>query len=128
VAKNLVRHQNIVKAKVTYVLLSLFLAACGKHYAILPNQIAGTWTNETSDIMTIGSDGSFSTKSLSTPSRRLYEGTMKVTNDVLISTITNVIGEAVGLKVGSVVSFKLIRLDEHKLVYKVADRTYSFSR
>ncbi len=109
-----------IRLTVAFALLTLLLTACDNH--IFPDQMAGTWTNKNADTMTFTSDGAFSTGS-SSPATSNYQGTWQITNGTLISTITNA-----PEKFTRPVSFKIMRLDEHTLSYKAADKTFTWSR
>lgn len=109
-----------------FALLCLVLTACGNGDAVLSTKLVGTWTNTNSDTFTFSSNGSFATKSAPPPTAD-YQGTWEIADGVLYSTITNAVGSNT-VAFGRPLGFKIVELDEHKLVYKVADRTFSWSR
>ena len=114
----------------TFVLLSLLFIGCSRRDAKLREQITGTWTRDGKFEMRLLADGSFvsywalSNKSLT------YQGTWKIQDGSMVSTLTNCIAEGTTNfeRVGSVDHFAIIRADLTDLVYSNSGQMISLTR
>jgi hypothetical protein len=110
------------------VLLSLLLTGCDRRDARLRQQIVGTWTNEGSGMMVITSDGGFSSRWPSHYRTNAYEGIWRIKDGVLFSMVTNASPSELQSPAGDVEGFKIIRVDDHQLIYRFGGQTITLRR
>ena len=99
--------------------------------------IVGPWIREEADCEgtnAINSDGGFKEiiSELKNNSNNtkiwIYEGTWRISDGVLILTLTNVIGSDPHEPVGNVEYVKIIHLDEYELVAQENSETFTYKR
>ncbi len=87
------------------------LTACKKSDTKLSQQVPGTWTRDSSDILVIDSDGSWSIKPSSGSPKNIYAGTWHIKGGILIMTMTNASSNGFAKS-------RILRVDDHQLVYQ----------
>jgi hypothetical protein len=123
--------------------LSLLLIGCSEQDINFSHQIAGTWTRQTSFNMrtfswtnpvtftaTFSSGGSFTESLGHRDSLVTYQGAWLVKEGELVMTVTNAqgTGNHQAGPVGSVDRGRIIRVDEHELIYETDGHTNVWSR
>ena len=81
-------------------------------------RVAGTWTRARGGPLVVNPDGSWAIKSLGDSPTNSYAGTWQIKGGVLSMTITNGLVEGGHSPVGGIIGYKIIRVDDHQLVYK----------
>ncbi len=116
-------------------MMSLLLTGCNHHDAELRQKITGTWTVNSNGIngtISVASDGSFISKfsviGTKITSELIYQGTWRVKDGVLITTITNVDGLEPHEPVGKIRNMKILHMDEHEMAYLVNGETITARR
>lgn len=123
---------------VKFALLSaslLLLTSCGRD-TTLRDEIVGTWTRETTNTTTgrdlyqvrLAADGSFNSEWILTSGSFSTQGTWKVQDGVVVSTITNCIGTTNLHWIGSVARCVIVRLGPSDLVWSMDGQTVSLAR
>jgi hypothetical protein len=125
-----------VRFTLSFILFALLLIGCRSEDTKLSQQILGTWTRAAGDwsvvydgslphwklkppgSMTILSDGTFSSSWGSSNSFDSYRGTWQIKDGMLILTDTNRNGTAKLVLSGRVGGNKIVRVDDHQLVYE----------
>jgi hypothetical protein len=110
--------------------MALLMTACSHRDAKLREQITGTWAHDDKLEMRLLADGSFvsywalSNKSLT------YQGTWKIQDGGMVSTLTNCIAKGTTNfeQVGSVDYFTIIQIDLTDLVYSNGNQIISLRR
>ena len=107
----------------------LLLAGCSRD-ARLQEQVVGTWARGEAFEMTIAADGSFSSVLVSPPKRVTFQGTWRIENGDLVSTLTNCIAEGITNveAVGSIEHYRILSVDGDSLVYTLEGQEVSLSR
>ena len=121
-----------MKPAVTIAVLSTLLCGCGHRDATLAKEIVGNWARDSAFETTLSPDGSFISH-WAAPNRSLtYQGTWKIQNGSMITTITNCIATGYTItnfeRSGSVDHFTIIRADAHDLVYSNDNQIISLNR
>lgn len=125
-----------------WLAISLLLLGCGRHNgpakespdAILRSRLAGTWAIEGLGAMTLGIDGTFSsrwTNSHASPEAVWqYDGLWTTTPGAFVMTSTNSQswGTTNRVPAGDADVYKILALDEHELVWETGGQTYTFKR
>jgi hypothetical protein len=137
-----VRHRRNMRLVPTLATASLIVAGCGHRDGSksdfqnveLRRRLAGTWISGSNGVLALHLDGGFSSAwtnwQANPPSACRYEGTWELTNESCYTMIakaesfntTNV--EAVGSRD----VWRLIRVDEHELVWEFDGRTNYLNR
>ncbi|MEJ0088235.1 MAG: hypothetical protein WDM80_00530 [Limisphaerales bacterium] len=119
----------------SFFMMSLLLTGCNHHDAELRQKITGTWTVNSNGIngtISVASDGSFISKfsviGTKITSELIYQGTWRVKDGVLITTITNVDGLEPHEPVGKIRNMKILHMDEHEMAYLVNGETITARR
>jgi hypothetical protein len=121
------------------LILSLLLTACSRHDAELTQKIPGSWKHvgtSTRDDSTYSSsttilpDGTFSyiRQRNERPLTYTMAGTWQIKHGFMLMTITNRSDQNMGAKLGEVSKCRIIRLDDHQLVYEVVGVTNILNR
>jgi hypothetical protein len=119
--------------------LSLLLTACSRHDAELTKRIPGNWKHEGtstrddstfSSSTTISPDGTFSYTRQRNEKPFTYSmaGTWKIRDGFMLVTITNRSDQDMGGKLGEISKWRIIRLDDHQIVYEVLGVTNILDR
>jgi hypothetical protein len=119
-----------MKTSFTMVALSLVLFGCGRRDAQLQKEVVGNWTRDGYFQMSLSPDGSFVSHWATTNMSLTYQGTWKIQDGSMVSTITNCMAEGTTNyeRVGSVDSFKIIRSDSTGLVCSNNNQIMSMTR
>jgi len=112
------------------IALSLVLFGCGRRDTQLQKELVGSWVRDSYFEMSLSPDGSFVSRVTTTKYNLTYQGTWKIQDGSMVSTLTN--GIAAGTtnfeRVGSVDRYAIIRADSTHLVYSNDGQTISFRR
>ena len=116
--------------KSTFLFALLLLAGCRRGDTELHDQIAGTWKGPGTFEMTLAADGTFVSQSTLPAKRLTYQGTWKVQDGGVVSTLTNCNAEGTTnfQAVGSVEHWAILRADRTDLVWSNNGQTISFKR
>jgi hypothetical protein len=114
----------------TFVLLSLLFIGCSRRDAKFRDQVTGTWTLNDKFETRLSADGSFVSHWALSNKSLTYQGTWKIQDAVMVSTLTNCIAEGTTNfeRVGSVDYFAIIRADSTGLVFSNNNQMISFTR
>jgi hypothetical protein len=114
--------------KITFQLfaLTILLAACSSvpSDAQLRHKLIGTWIGPSDNLeMTMSSDGSYVSKFTREGMNYDYEGTWKIKDGFLITTLTanNSTNAKHTMHIGSVESFRIVHVDDQELIDEVGD-------
>jgi hypothetical protein len=110
--------------------LSLLLVGCNRRDAQLHKEVIGSWSRDTYFHMTLSPDGSFVSHWTTTNTSLTFQGTWKIQDGSVISTLTNYIAEGTTnvARVGSVDHWTVIRADSTSLVYSAGNQVISLTR
>jgi hypothetical protein len=127
--------------KNTHIILALglLLAGCSQRDAELTKNVQGSWKHEGtsardastySSSTTISPDGTFSYTRQRNEKPLTYSmaGTWKIRDGFMLMTITNRSDQDIGGKLGEISKWRIIRLDEHQIVYEVLGVTNILDR
>jgi hypothetical protein len=119
-----------MKTAFTIVTLSLVMFGCGRRDAQLQKEVVGDWTRDGYFEMSLSPDGSFVSHWTTTNKNLTYQGTWKIQDGSVVSTITNCIAEGTTNyeRVGSVERWAVIRADSTGLVYSNNNQVVSLTR
>src|ERR1700751_1153176 len=108
----------------------LLFASCSRRDAELRHQITGTWRRDDTFEIALAADGSFVSHWAEPAKRITYQGTWKVRDGDVISSITNCAAQGTTNfePVGSTHHFTVRQADETDLVWSVDGQTISFKR
>ena len=122
----------MMKATFTMAALSLLLCGCGRSDGPLKKEVVGNWSRDSHFKMTLSPDGSFVSRWIAPDKNLTYEGTWKIQDRRIKTTITNCVAEGYSITntepVGSVDHFAIIRADATRLVYSNNNSVISFKR
>ena len=114
----------------TFALLSLLFLGCSRRDAKLSEQITGTWTLNDKFETKLSADGSFVSHWALSNKSLTYQGTWKIQDGGMVSTLTNCIADGTTNfeRVGSVDHFAIIRADSTGLVFSNNNQMISLTR
>jgi hypothetical protein len=106
----------------------LLLSGCSRRDAELREQITGIWTQDDSE-MTLAANGSFISHMADSTNSWTFQGTWKVRNGSLVTTITNIVATTGTFEgIGSVERYGIFRADRTDLVFSNAVQMISYKR
>jgi hypothetical protein len=110
--------------------LALALPGCDRGETKLHQELAGTWVRDSQFEMKLSADGSFVSHGAVSNQSWTYQGTWKLRDGCLVSTLTNCIAEGTTNfeRVGSVESCTIIRADATTLVFSNDNQIISLRR
>jgi hypothetical protein len=73
------------------IALSLLLFGCSRRDAQLQREVLGNWTRDSYFEMSLSPDGSFVSRVTHTNKSLIYQGTWKIQDGSMVSTLTNYI-------------------------------------
>lgn len=116
--------------KLTLLFASLLLLTSCSRDTKLRDQITGTWTRDDSFQTTLAADGSFISQWTHPAMTVTYQGTWKVQDGGVVSTITNRTAQGTTnfQTVGTVERWAIVRLDRSDLVWSNNGQTISLRR
>lgn len=119
-----------MKTAFTVVALSLLLFGCGCGDARLQKEVVGNWMRDNYFKMTLYPNGSFISHWASTNRTLTFEGTWKIQDGCMVTTLSNctAVGTTDFERVGSVDRYVIIRADSTGLVYSNNNQIISFIR
>jgi len=121
---------SIMKTSFMILTFSVVLFGCGRSDSQLQKKVVGNWARDSYFDMRLFPDGSFVSRWTTTNHILTYQGTWKIQDGSMVSTITNCIAEGTTNfeRVGSVDRYAIIRADSTDLVYSNNNQIISFRR
>ena len=116
--------------KIALLFASLLLLTSCSRDTKLRDHVVGTWTREDTLQLTFAADGSFTTQWTFPTKTLTYQGTWRVQEGGVVSTITNCIARGITnfQAVGTVERWVIVRLDRSDLVWSNEGQTISLRR
>ena len=116
--------------KFAFLFASLLLLTGCSPDTKLRDQITGTWAREDTYQTTLAADGSFISQWTLPTKTLIYQGTWKIQDGGVVSTVTNCIAQGTTnfQAVGSVDRWVIVRLDRSDLVWSNDGQTISLKR